>query len=504
MNQQKLTINDFTGGLNTKDNSIDIKPNQLVIADNVKFDPIGSAISIDGFLQIGNDIQVNGVDATNILGAVSFNNTVYILASNGTVARLLYYDSPDWVEVDSQNFDKDAKATMIVYKHNIWMVNGLETSSNVLHYINTSNVLSGITTASGLEVGLKYMVLHNERIWISKGNTLFATVMYPQANADDWDATTVYTGADTAGVIPIDNNTEDEIVGLVVNYAQLCIMRKYSLFLLTGAIITQSQMTKRTNTRTGVKAPLSIAKADKVIYFYSDEGIKTFTGVTVQEGSTNFDTISTVTIDENIEDEINDIADVTALIGYAFRDKYYLSDGVDYVFVFDERTGGWSRWTISGIELFLESGKHLYGLKGNKYYQLDADTDASVLSRIKTKDFDCDNAFNLKEFHRLLFTFKRLSSYFECTLRWYMDGATDPTNERVLNIGSSAVKWDSGYFWNQQGIRWDMGIINFFRELQRKLKTGSTIAFEVEATGTNRFSINRLELIYEVMKKEVF
>jgi len=504
MNQQILNINDFTGGLNTKDNSIDIANNQLMIADNILYDKVGAAKSIDGFLQIGNDIQVNGEDATTILGGVSFNSTVYILASNGTEARILYYAGPGWTQVSAIDFDPNAKASMLVYKNNLWLVNGLSTNSNVLHFVSESNVLTGLTTASGLEVGLKYMVLHNERIWISKGNTLFVTIMYPQAAEGDWDATTVYVGADTAGVIPIDNNTEDEIVGLVVNFSQLCIMRKYSLFLLTGAIITQSEMTKRTNARTGVTAPLSISKADKVIYFYSDEGIKTFTGVTVQEGTTNFDTISTSTIDENIEDELDDVSDKTAFIGYAFRDRYYLSDGIDYVFVFDEKTGGWSRLTIDGIELFIESGKDLYGLKGTKYYKLNADTAASVKSIIRTKDFDCENPFNLKEFHRLLFTFKRLALENTVMLRWYLDGSSEHSGERELSIGPNAVSWDGGYTWDQQGIRWDMGGVNFLRTLERKLKTGGTISFEVEATGTNRFSINRLELVYEVMKKEVF
>ena len=387
-------------------------------------------------------------------------------------------------------------------------MNGTTTNSNVLHFLSTSNTLTGLTAAaSGLAATMSHIILHLERIWISDGNTLYLSKKYPQAANADWDATSAYIGADVPGVIQIDNNTEDSIQGMVVNFSQLVVLRKYSLWLIAGKILSESEMTKRTNTRTGVIAELSIAKADRTIYIYTDEGVKTFDGQTVKEGTTNIDTISTRTIDYPIENYIANFSNTANIVGYAFRDKYYMSDASSVIFVYDElannKNGAWSRWIETGADLFLEEGSSLYCFKAEKYYKLDDSTTASLTSKIKTKDYDVKHPSFWKLFHKIIVTFSRLVASSTITLSWHLDGAADASGSETITIQKSSVAWDSGYEWGQSGIRWDQGTINFLNGMKRWLRSGVTIAFTIEATGTNRFSLSRFVLDSELLKKEV-
>ena len=151
-NLQQKVVDNFTTGLNIVDSPHDMQDTDLQIADNVVYRPSGEAESIDGLLQVGDDITVNSSAATKILGGIKFNGLIYLMASNGTEARIGYFSGGStWTEASSTNFDPDALVDMIVYNSKIWFVNGLTAGSNVLHFLDTSNTLTGLTTSSGLE-----------------------------------------------------------------------------------------------------------------------------------------------------------------------------------------------------------------------------------------------------------------------------------------------------------------------------------------------------------------
>ena len=563
---KNLLVDNFSTGLNVVDSPHDMQSSDLRIANNVTYRPTGEVESIDGLLQVGNEIYVNGSIVTKVLGGVKFNSKVYLMASNGVEARVVYLDtnlnasisafsdagagqvtvtsanhglhnndsvsisgttnyngdytitnittntyeitetfngddatgswtSIGWVEASSVNFSPDSECDFEVYNDQIWFVNGLTTNSNVLHFLNTSNVLTGLGTASGLPSGIKRIVLHLERFWISKGNSVYVTRQYPTGDNADWDASRVYSGSDAPGLIQLDNNTEDEIKNMVSHFGQLTIFREFRINVVTGKAILTATIEKSLNSR-GILADFSVGRSDKAIYFLSREGVKQFYGVTTQDKTTEFDSISTIGLDRKIRSEIESFSDQSKAKGYAFKDKYYISDGENRIFVFDEITGGWSRWDIGGVEAFIENGDNLFCAKGAKYYQINADPSAALTSRIKTKDFNLGTDQFYKIFQKLLATFKTYSGVQSITLEWYINGATSPSGTKNINLQGSGVKWDSG-------LKWDSGTINFLTEKQRKLKSGVTISFGVTATGTNRFSLSALDLIFEPIRREV-
>ena len=570
-NLSQFILDNFSSGLNVIDSPHDMESSDQREANNVTFLPSGEAESIDGLLQIGNEIYVNGSIATKQLGGIKFNGTIYIMASNGTEARLVYKDTTltgsitafadggsgqvtvtsanhglhdndsvtitgttnyngtftitntdtntfeitdtwvsddatgtwtttGWTEVSSVNFDSDARCDFEVYNSTIWFVNGLTTNSNVLHFVNTSNVLSGLSTASGLESGVNRITLHLERAWLSKGNKIFVSKQYPTAANTDWDASRVYAGSQAPGLIQLDNNTEDSIKYMVPHFGQLTVFREFRINVITGTSILTATIEKSFNSR-GLIADFSVGKADQALYFLARDGVKQFRGITTQDQVTQFDSISSVGIDRKIRSEITSFSDQTDAIGYAFKDKFYLSDSGSNIYVFDELTGGWSKWDVGGAEMFLEDGDDLFCGKAAKYYQVDADTSSSITSNIRTKDFNLGTDQFYKIFHKLLATFKTYSSSQTITLEWYLNGSSSPSGTESITLLGKGLEWDRGYKWDS-GLKWDSGEIIFSSKKKRNLKTGITIAFGIKATGTNRFSISSLDLLYEQLKRE--
>jgi len=568
---KELVVDNFTTGLNVIDSPHDMGDSDLQISDNVLYRPSGEVESINGLLQVGNEIYINGSIATKVLGGIKFNGFIYLMAGNGTEARLVYLDttltgsitvfsdaggglvtvtsaahglhdndsvtitgttnyngtftisnsttntfditdtwvsddaagtwtSTGWTEVSSVDFDKDTKCDFIVYNDSIWFVNGLTTNSNVLHFVSTGNVLTGLSTSSGLESGINRIELHLERVWISKGNNIFVSIQYPTAAITDWDATRAYSGSDAPGLIQLDNNTEDSIKHMISHFGQLTVFREFSIHVVTGKTILTATIEKSFNSR-GIIADFSVGRADQSLYFLSREGVKRFSGVTTQDQTTQFDSISSVGIDRKIRSEITSFADQSVARGYSFEDKFYLSDGVSTILVFDEITGGWSKWSVGGAELFIENGENLFLAKGAKYYQLNSDTTTSITSRIKTKDFNLGTDQINKIFDKLLVTLKTFTSSFDITLEWYIDGSTTASGSKSITTEGSGVKWDAGYNWDS-GVRWDSGSINFVRDKKRKLTSGVTIAIGMKATGINRFSLSSVDLLYELMRRE--
>lgn len=568
---QELLVDNFSTGLNVVDSPHDMADSDLSIANNVTYRPTGEAESIEGLLQTGNEIYVNDMISTEILGGIRFNGLTYLMASNGTEARLVYLDTTltgsitafadagsgqvtvtsashglhdndsvtisgttsyngtftitntatntfeitdtwvandatgtwtttGWTEVSSVDFDADTKCDFIVYASNIWFVNGLTTNSNVLHFVNTSNVLSGLTTSSGLPSGVNRIALHLERVWLSKGNSVYVSIQFPTAADSDWDASRVYSGSSAPGLIQLDNDTEDSVRHMISHFGQLTIFREFKINVVTGTSILTATIEKSFNSR-GIIADFSVGRSDQAIYFLSREGVKQFQGITTQDQTTQFDSISTVGLDRKIRTNVEAFADQTAATGYAFKDKYYLSDAGSIILVFDELTGGWSNWNVGGAEIFLEVGDNLFIAKAAKYYQVDADTAGSITSQIRTKDFNLGTDQINKLFQKLIITLKTFSAAQTLTLEWFINGATTASGTKTISQQGSGVKWDAGYQWDS-GIKWDAGTVTFLSEKQRKLSSGVTIAFGIKATGTNRFSISALDLLYEFMRRE--
>lgn len=514
---KQLIVNKFNTGLNITDDPLSLQNTDLVLADNVYFGQGGEVRSINSPSQVGENIVVDGSPATKFLGIKEFNGKIYALISNNTVSRLMYTSgiigsSGNWAEANSQNFDPTAKADFEVYANKLWIVNGKTTNGKVLSFLSTSNVLTGLTTAEcGLPEGINHIKIHLERIWISFNNTLYVTIQYPTGDSGDWDSSTVYTGANTAGYIIIDDNTNDYIQGLETLFSQLIIYRRYSIFLVTGNEILSSTITKKTNAKNGVLAPRSIAKADNVVYFLGDDGVKLFNGTTIQEQTTQLDTLITQTYDRNISEYIQSASKENRIefCGIAHKDKYYLSDpNSETIYVLDEfatmynpiKLPVWSRWVNHKAEVFLEFGGDLYCAKANQCFVVNRSLSLDLTSQIKTKDFDMEDKVFDKLFESVKIVFRTNSNANQITFKWYINGAIGEAGSETINISKSGVVYNSGLKYNQ-GIKYNSAVITFSEYTKRKLLSGKSISFGIKAEGANRFILSSLSVIYETTRR---
>jgi len=87
---KNLLVDNFSTGLNVVDSPHDMEQSDLQIADNVTYRPTGEVESIEGLLEVGNEIYVNDVISSKILGGIKFQGIPYLMASNGSEARLVY------------------------------------------------------------------------------------------------------------------------------------------------------------------------------------------------------------------------------------------------------------------------------------------------------------------------------------------------------------------------------------------------------------------------------
>lgn len=571
-NLQQFVSDNFATGLNVVDSPHDMQISDIQVARNVIYRPTGEVESIDGLLKVGNSIYVNGLISTEILGGVKFNGTIYLMASNGVEARLVYKDSTltglitafadsggglvqvtsaahgrndgdvititgttnyngeytvssattntfeitavwvsddatgtwtslGWTEVSSIDFAIDAQCDFQVYNDTLWFVNGRTTNSNVLHFVSTSNVLTGLTTACGLESGVNRITLHLDRMWISKGNSLFVSVQYPVASDSDWDASRAYSGSDTPGLIIIDDDTEDEIKYLISHFGQLVVFRDRTIHVVTGTVILTSTISKSFNSR-GTLADFSVGRSDVALYFLSREGVKQFKGIATQDKTTEFDAISSIGIDRKIRSKTTVFTEPARARGYAFQDKYYLSDGETKIYVFDEITGGWSEWDIGGAEVFIEDGDNLFCARADAYYQINADSTADVSSEVRTKDFNLGTDQFYKLHEKVLVTLKTFPTSQDITLSWYLDGSEVASGTKSVTIEGAGLTWDSDIQWDS-GLRWDSGSVSFLTDKQRKLGSSKTISFGMSADGSNRFSLSSIDLLFEILRREV-
>lgn len=443
----------------------------------------------------------NGTFAVSSVTANTFDIPVTFVADDATGTWIGDF----FLEVVATNFDADADVEFEVYRDKMWFVNGVTDNGNVLHFLDTAEVLTGLTTSSGLEQGINHIVLHLERVWISKENKIFVSKQYPLGTNQDWD-TDAYVGTQTAGLLQVDEKTDEAILKMVTQFGQLVIFRKDSTHVVSGKVILTSTIQKSFNA-TGVVASKSVSKADKNIFFIGKSGVKLFTGISVQEGTTEFDSVTTNNIDRRIKPLIDAAAasggGLEKFVGFNFEDKYYLSDANNTIFVFDEITGGWSRWTGTAAENFVTDGVDLFYGKGEKFFKSNSDTLASVASEMRTKDYNLDTEQFLKSFEKLVATFRTLEKTHSFTLQWFIDGAKPASDTLAITVQGSSVNWDEGFLWDQAGIKWDAETINFVFNKKNKLKSGITIAFGVQATGTDRFSLNSLDLLFEMLRKGV-
>ena len=475
---------------------------------------ISGTTSYNGTFTVSN-ITTNTFDITDTwvandaTGTCTIASGVRVTATghNLTEGNLVTITSTTYSDGDWDISNVTANTFRIIDAYTSDENSGTVTIVQVLNILSKTNVLTGISSAEmNNELGLNYIAVHLSRIFTCTGNKIYVSKLFPVGLGTDWDVTT-YEGGDTAGIIQVDLDDDNDIVGLIDHFGNLAIFRKDGIHYMTGQEILNSTIVKKTNINFGVIAPSSLSKADKNIYFYGINGVQVFSGISVEQGDTKFDSMSTIGIDRKIRDDIesNLLTVREQFVGICFKDKYYLSNpSLGEIYVYDELNDAWSIWNNHNAQQFVIFDDKLYCGFDSGFYEVNADITASVTSEIRTKEYNLGTDLFKKMIHRLLISLKTLSVQSDVIIRWYINGEGSPVDSKTISVPIRDLKYDSGFTYDS-GLRYDSSYKNFFQETINKsdgLKTCDTISLGIQTTGLNRFSLSSLEILFELLKKE--
>lgn len=358
---QTWEVRNFGGGLNTVvDDSRLATGNRKQGAespdlDNVVFDPGGTLKRRKGFTQYGSG-NVGGGEP-EFLGWWAEDHFVTVNGDGD-------------VHVWNADAPALAAATLLTpgEEHGGYAFNGLFYIHNQTDGGYRISATPNATSVAG-HPAAKHSAVLRDRVFVANlkesGLNLFSRVRFSElADAETWDQN---DDNDFIDVVPDDL---EEITGLEVVADRLAIFKENSIYLLSGHTRDSFTIVPISVQRGGCPFPDTIVRADDGIYFFSNDGVKRFTGKSIEHLSARVDPISGTPISAT----------------YANQQYFLLVDdnGTKRIYVYDTVHEWWTRWSAIPVKTLVtdyrsdETERRVYGLSDSagKLFRLeDGDTD---------------------------------------------------------------------------------------------------------------------------------
>lgn len=308
-----VLFNNFNlgGGYNTGVNPYLNKPSEAREALGVDFSNVGTLSRFSGY-----STYATGLDASDVLGLYDFKTTAGVtkwLAVTGTV---LYYDNSGTWTSALTGLTTGQKANFATHLDTVIMVNGTDVAKKSTNGTSWSSL-------GGTPPVAKYVITFDNKVYMLNLSGFPSRMRYSNdGTIETWTSTNIQDVITDIGV-------GDEITGAAVNNNSLLVFKNYSTWKWdTFSLITL-------NTNTGCRAPRSIATIDDKTFFLSHKGVMMSNGG------------KPVRISLQIRDFIDGISDITAPVGWAEDNIYYLyigtSNGVtNCLLIYDYDHNAWS------------------------------------------------------------------------------------------------------------------------------------------------------------------
>lgn len=302
---------DFSSGLNIGVSSYLNKSGEGREAVNCDFSEIGALKRFPGYTTYG-----TGLDASAVLGLYDFKTVAGAtkwLAITGTV---IYRDeSGTWTSTHT-GLMTGKEATFCTHLDTVIMSNG----TDVMHKSTDGTTWADL---GGTPPVAKYILTFNNSIYALNISGATSRMQWSDdGTIETWTATNIQDIATNIGV-------GDQITGGAVNNNSLIVFKNYS----TWKWDTYNLITLHTSI--GCRAPKSIATIDDWTFWLSHQGVY------ATNGGKPF------RISKQVKDYIDGITDITAPVGWAEDNYYYLyigtSNGVtNCLLIYDYDNNAWS------------------------------------------------------------------------------------------------------------------------------------------------------------------
>ena len=328
-------VEDFSGGMNDRDNPAAIADNEAALIQNWHIDKKGKLYKRGGITLYGTD-----QGAKKVLGMAAFYrglvNADIVMTSN---TSLFYYDTgaEDWAALDS-GFTADKTMEFETAKDILFMANG---EDNVHSWDRADTTLNSCLTDEGNGDTdppiCKWMKWHRNYMFFA-GNSTYNNYLYV-SNLNDPQTC---TRASDYFVFSEPITALGELKDFLVVFGE----RKVWTLQVVGATLSNWLVTP-VNDAVGCVAPRSIQKVDNDLYYLANDGVRSLL-------LTAEDKVRVGRLSDKIKTTIDSInaSKVGDSCAAFYKNKYYLaiptgaSAYPNVVMVLDTIVGGWVK--ISG------------------------------------------------------------------------------------------------------------------------------------------------------------
>lgn len=336
-----LRFENNVGGLNTRASDMMLQTNESPDLLNVKLTKYGSIEKEKGYT-LYNDTQIT---ANAEIGGI------YSYFKNSTDAQYLMVAAGDKLYTTSAGTFTDITRLSGAYANNV--VWDFATFNNIAIAVNNTDVPQKYTGGANAEdltgsppTGAAFVEVFKNRVFMAGEPNNPTKLSYSAlSNPEDW------TTANDAGWMEVGLNDGQKIVGIKAFFDVLVIFKEHSIYVLSGSYgdPTSSDyfFLKPINSSLGAVSNRSIVQVGNDLYFLSDKGVFTLSGVQ-SYGDLNVSNISFKI--QSIIDRMNyaSLSDAFVINDYEenrlwFFVPYGSSSENDLVLIYDYNLKAWTK-----------------------------------------------------------------------------------------------------------------------------------------------------------------
>lgn len=468
-----IYINDYSGGLNTRDAKHKILDNQATALENFVVSSDGNLVKRKGSTKYNS----SAISSHPVHSLFRYYKSASSFQEMLSVANSTLYKGNDgtgvWTSIAGITVNDHMDFT--TWEDICYMFNGTDKKQ----YDGTT-----LSNIAGSPPAARYAILHKDRLYVAGIDAEPNRLYFCDTNdATTWNA---------SDFIRIDSDDGDKITGLSVLLGAIIIFKQNSIFVLQGTDSTTFNLKRMVN-YTGCIAPRTIASYGNWIYYVGNDGIYRFNGNQSQQISGFIKPDADAMDKTYIENAVSVISD----------NKYWVSHTTNgdttnkTVLVFDIISSSWTKFTgleIASLAIWNSSPDNweIYGgssaADGFVYKMNDGTDDLGndISCSFESKNFDIDVPELFKQIKQIIL----LAKPFATVVTFTILGDNSRVTRRIdIDITGSLSLWDTALWdvdnWSSADIEVHHIETQEFdaRSFRIKIEESSSVGLEITGSG---------------------
>lgn len=286
-NAERVSVTDFSGGLNTKVSANQLPLNQCSNVYNVLFDEKpGSLVSVGGYSQITSE------NAREIFYFQKSNGEKYLLKHYQGTLQFSQDNGETWTNVITGLSWQGTRLRAAIYDNKIWFTTGFD---DVFYFDGQTHDGNYYESFDFIPKG-KYILSAKNRLWIANTWDNASAVYYTNVLADPTDE----ESWPEKNINIVGNQDGDIVTGLALYRNQVIVTKRRSIYYFLGDL-RETWRLNRVNSNYGSLQQESMFIDKGLLKFLSYDGIKAYNGSIVIDIDMNIENVVDATNNLNGE-----------------------------------------------------------------------------------------------------------------------------------------------------------------------------------------------------------